>query len=417
MNHSEMPGEALWSRARFLENVPQSEGRVLSLGEGRELDAIYLEIDKRTRLTEAPRQQASSLQRSQPSGNFGNPPPTTAAYFDRDTGQWVRAKSHGERMFDGQPDDAPSLGGMIIGAATGRWMGMEREKAAVVGSQDASGGFLVPQYTAGNVIDLARARSVLSAAGMKTIQFPENADTLKIGRVATDPTAYWRVEGGAISASNPTFEQLVLTPKVLAVLVPVSIEFLSDVSNAQQMLTDVISRAMAAEIDRAILYGTGAAAEPSGLATMDNVTKVTGVGSWNIDWIINRLETIWTNNGPTDGLSMLLHPDGESYRLRLVDGNGEYLFTKDNPVSNVRYLVSTNVTSTDTFIGDFSRVLLAVKDQLRVEVLPAGTGTTAAGTTYNATSEMYRWVRVYARLDSHCEYPKHLVYASGLTNT
>ena len=251
---------------------------------------------------------------------------------------------------------------------------------------------------------------------MKTIAFPEQGDTLKIGRVKTDPTAYWRSEGNAITASSPTFEALVLTPKVCAVLIPVSIEWLSDVANAQQLLESVIAGALGAEIDRCILYGTSSGGELSGLSTMDGVNKSPAFGAWSIDSLIGQMETIWTANGPS-GLSVLLHPDGEAHRLKLKDGDGAYFYSQRNPVDQLQFFMSTNVTTTDCFIGDFRRVLCAVKDRLRVEVLMAGTGTDAAGTTFNATTEMYRWIRVYTRLDSHCEYPSHLCYMSGLTNS
>ena len=180
---------------------------------------------------------------------------------------------------------------MICAQATGDWRPLGMHAASIRESVDSSGGIIVPQTTSANIIDLARAKFVLSAAGMKTIVFPEQGDTLKIGRIKSDPTAFWRSEGNAILASSPTFEALVLTPKVCAVLIPVSIEWLSDVSNSQQLLEQVIAGALAAEIDRAILYGSGSAGQPSGLATMDGVNKSPAADRRSIDSLIGQMET------------------------------------------------------------------------------------------------------------------------------
>jgi len=71
----------------------------------------------------------------------------------------------------------------------------------------------------------------------------------------------------------------------------------------------------------------------------------------------------------------------------------------------VPQLVTTSVpdtlgagAATEIYLGDFSRVLIGARTDIKIEILPAGTGTDAAGVTYNATTQMYRWIRVYGRL-------------------
>lgn len=384
----------------------------MSASEQREWKLIDAEVTRRAE--QAPIARTGGLQQE---GKARSKRPRSLCYLDQRTGEWVTARNRDEVAADTSTIDAPSLGGMIKGALTGNWRGLEREHAAVVGDQDSSGGFLVSEATSQQLIGYAFNKTVLAQAGMRMIPFPANADSLRIPRVLSPPTAYWlAAQGTALTASSPTFEAIVLQPRVLGVLVPVSLEFLSDVAGAQQAIEEVISQAIATEIDRAILYGTGASGEPGGLSTMTGVVKAPAVGAWTIDTVIGWLETMWNSNCPREGLSMILDSDAEAHRIKLKTGEADYYVTSNNPISFINYLMTENVVSTDLFLGDFNRLILGVKDNLRVEVLPAGTASDASGNSYNATSELYRWIRVYSRLDFACEKPEHITYASGLTN-
>lgn len=354
------------------------------------------------------------------SGNqHSDRPSSTFAYFDHKTTRWTTAVAHGESVCDATGDNAtvgvPSLGACIRGMALGNWRGMTGEQALVRENSDNQGGFLVPTRLSQDIIDRARAKMVMSAAGMRTIPFGDGG-TLELGRVETDATAVWRNEGQTIVASGPTFSKLVMTPHCLAVLCPVSIEWLEDVSNGEQLLEQVITNAMAVELDRAVLRG-GGAAEPTGVLNTTDVHTTAVGGPWNYDTLVNAMEDVWSDNGPSQPTAIILSPAAESFRRRIKDGEGRYAVADGLPTVNVPFLMTSACPDDEIYVGDFSRVLLAVKTQFKIEILPAGTGADSSGGTYNATTQMYKWVRVYGRFDTHIEQPKHLAVLTGCTNT
>ena len=82
-----------------------------------------------------------------------------------------------------------SLGRFIAGKITGRMKQdapAEYELAAQGGFDNTAGGFLVPDVLASSVLDAARAKTVVMAAGAGTI--PMTSDSLRIPTVETDPT-------------------------------------------------------------------------------------------------------------------------------------------------------------------------------------------------------------------------------------
>jgi hypothetical protein len=119
---------------------------------------------------------------------------------------------------------------------------------AVVGSRKAaSGAALVPLGVGSQIIDSVRARTVLIAAGSGTIVVdgPTN-----LARLTTDPTVYQHTEAANdIVESDIVAEPVTLNPKLLAVLVPLTVELVQDSPNLDQLLTTALSGAFAAKLD------------------------------------------------------------------------------------------------------------------------------------------------------------------------
>ena len=85
------------------------------------------------------------------------------------------------------------------------------------------------------------------------------SETLAIARLASDPTFAWRAENAEVTASDPTFERVMLEAKSLMGLVRVSRELLEDSVNVSSILENAFTKGMALEFDRAALYGSGSA--------------------------------------------------------------------------------------------------------------------------------------------------------------
>ncbi|MEQ4518500.1 phage major capsid protein [Pseudarthrobacter sp. B907] len=117
----------------------------------------------------------------------------------------------------------------------------------------SGGAAVVPTIWSAQLIDLARNKSAVMQAGASVI--PMDAGVVKIGRLAGDPTAAFRAEGSAITPSDPTFDNVTLTATTQSVLVIGSMEWFQDANNADQIVKDAISKAMAQRLDLAALYG------------------------------------------------------------------------------------------------------------------------------------------------------------------
>ena len=77
-----------------------------------------------------------------------------------------------------------------------------------------------------------------------------------------------------MTASDPTFERVMLEAKSLMGLVRVSRELLEDSVNVSSILEYAFTKGMALEFDRAALYGSGSSNQPTGVALTDGINSV-----------------------------------------------------------------------------------------------------------------------------------------------
>lgn len=78
----------------------------------------------------------------------------------------------------------------------------------------SAGGYMVPSPLSAQIIDKARNSAVCIRAGARTV--PMDSSTLAIAPCNRDPTAAWRAEMAAISASDMALDRVVLTAHTLA---------------------------------------------------------------------------------------------------------------------------------------------------------------------------------------------------------
>ena len=136
---------------------------------------------------------------------------------------------------------------------------------------DAGGGYSVPSVVTEGFIDALRAQSVCIKAGAGTAIL--NSMKTTIATIASDPVPAWRAENAAVTESAPTFGSVVLQARSLAVLVKVSRELVEDSINIEAMLQACLAGALAGELDRVALMGSGTAPEPRG------IFNTSGIGS------------------------------------------------------------------------------------------------------------------------------------------
>jgi HK97 family phage major capsid protein len=127
-----------------------------------------------------------------------------------------------------------------------------------------NGGSLVHQQFATEMIELLRNKTVIRKAGARVLPLPSG--NLTIDRQSAAATAYYGQESTAITPSDPSTEQIVLSEKKLTALVAVSNDLIRNASiSAEEFVRDDLLNVMAIREDLAFLRGTGSVSEPTGL--------------------------------------------------------------------------------------------------------------------------------------------------------
>lgn len=319
-------------------------------------------------------------------------------------------------LIDGIKPEDLSLGRVLRGLVTGEWSGAEAEKRAVMAEGTSSlGGVLIPAPMAAQVIDLARNQAVVFRAGASTV--PMTANTLKMCKVTGDMSASWREENAAITASEMSFDSLSFTAKALAAICTISIELLEDAGNVNGLIENSIAQALALELDRAALFGSGVAPEPLGLNGVtgiqtismgDNGAALTGYSPFTL-----AAQKLYEKNAVPG--SFVYSPRTWAALEGLVDTTGQPLAAPasfasasklvSNQIPNdLHQGTATNASS--VFCGAWSNLMVGMRTSLTLEA------SRVAGA--DAFSKMQVLIRAYLRADVQVARPDHFTKIVGV---
>jgi HK97 family phage major capsid protein len=270
---------------------------------------------------------------------------------------WLRTAPGGRRAsaFDSELDpDRASLGRLVRGMVTGRWDGAELEQRALSEGTDSAGGYLTPEPLAARFIDRVRNAMQVMRAGAQTV--PMTSDKEHIPRLTGGATVGWKSEGAAISESDMTFDRVSFTARTLPILVKMSQELFDDLTpEAADGIEREMSEALALELDRVCLRGSGTAPEPRGIRNQSGIT-IQSLGA-------NGATPTWDNvvDGVANVRNANLEPSAILWASRTAttlgkvkDTTGQYL-TPPAALDGIPRLVTNQIpvnltqgTSTDT---------------------------------------------------------------------
>jgi len=213
--------------------------------------------------------------------------------------------------------DAPRRGEGLAGAFT----------KALQESTGSAGGFLVETETADEIMRLIRARSVIMSMQPTVVSVKKE---LAVDSIATGATAYYVAENANITPSEPTFaENIVLRPKDLAALVPVSNRLLRDATEApalDEVLRSDLAEVLALRADLAFLDGPTGGPGPVGIRFTPGLTAAPSLGANGAiptyDDLKNVVAGLRNVNAPFKRPGWIFHPRTLSTieRLKLADG-------------------------------------------------------------------------------------------------
>lgn len=264
--------------------------------------------------------------------------------------------------------------GVTAGHLVGAWLAPSRRdtacaKRALSEGLNSGGGIMVADELSTTVIDLARSQSVLIQAGAQTV--PMSSDSLMIARVASDPTFSMVPENTAVGEGDPTFDAINLVAKKIGCIVRISREIAEDAPNLPQLLEQVMAEALAVEIDRQALLGTGSS-ELEGLHLRASLTEASIGAVTDYTEVISAITKLMNANQKPNAwiLNPTMHLHYEGLKAAV---DGQYLAAPPS-VAGLKRLVTSSLPATGytttnespMFILDGTQVLFGVRRAIEV---------------------------------------------------
>lgn len=206
-------------------------------------------------------------------------------------------------------------------------------------------------------IELLRNKLVIKALGATFLTGLQGK--VAIPRQNAASTAYWVAEGVAVTASNPTLDQVPLTDKTLGGLVNISRKFLYQSSvDAEMFVKNDLAQVLAIELDRAAINGSGSGAVPLGVLQNSTIqTNSAGLqGGTNgaipsFPQLVGMESQVAGFNADRGSLKYLTSPALRGTLKTTVKnaGTGYPIFlAEDNEVNGHPLMVTSNVPTNQT---------------------------------------------------------------------
>jgi HK97 family phage major capsid protein len=282
--------------------------------------------------------------------------------------------SANERLADqgGRKPTGAHLGKMLRGMITGKWddADLERRYLAQSGGVNTQGGYLVPEQLSAEILDLARAQSVLFRAGCRTVEM--ETDSLIMAKQTADATYYNVGENQSITESELTFGAVTFTAKKIAALIRCSNELLQDAPNAADAIQTALTNGLAVNLDRLALVGNGGSDGILGLTGNANITAVAAGGAISWEKLNEAATGVWAANYTPN--AYILHPTIYSDATMLTTGDGATAAKGWLPappiVARLTDLQTTAITTALGLVGRFTECAWGVRLQADVQMSP-----------------------------------------------
>lgn len=272
-------------------------------------------------------------------------------------------------MHDEAKAEARSFGGVVkgIGVPMKALDAMIQKRSMTAGTNNA-GGYGV-QTNVSSYIQYLWNKTFMSQLGIVPMTgLTGNYSAPKEGAV----TGAWLTETGAASDETPTLDQLLLTPKRLAVFIKVSKTLaIQSPDVADAMVMDMLMNAQATLLEKAVAKG-GGTNEPTGIISttgIGNVAMGTNGGAPTYAKIVDLIKTVSAANAA--GTGFLTTPTIASKLLvteQFTGTNGAPV-NQNNTIAGYKLVASNNSPSGLTkgsssdchaiIFGDFSKVKVA----------------------------------------------------------
>ncbi|HZL38456.1 MAG TPA: phage major capsid protein [Tepidisphaeraceae bacterium] len=176
-----------------------------------------------------------------------------------------------------------------------------------------------------NFIDALRAKAVVMALGATVL--PGLIGNLDLPREATVAAGSWEPDSTPAPAeSNPTIDNVALTPKTCTVFTDLSRKFVLQSSlGAEQFVRDDLARVLGTELDRVALNGSGASNQPLGILQSAAQINALGTNGGTPAWsdVLGLQTGVGLGDADFGALGYVTSPAGRGVLANIVKAAGQ----------------------------------------------------------------------------------------------
>jgi HK97 family phage major capsid protein len=261
-----------------------------------------------------------------------------------------------------------------------RSFGGRRDLSVGLGSQPGDGGALVgTDHLAGSFIDVLRNNMLMASLGVRIMS--GLVGDVQVPRQDGTGSTYWVSEGVAPTESQPSFGQLTLSPKTVGAVTEFTrLLMLQSAPSVEQLVWSDLGANMGRAVDLAIINGSGASGQPTGILNTTGVDAITlsGAGSTFIFADAVEMETAIQEDNAPEGFAYVTRPGhrGTLKTRTKVEGSDfpVFLCGENNQMNGYPVRVTTQMPSGKLIFGDYTQVIVGEWGILEIQANPYSTG-------------------------------------------
>lgn len=291
-----------------------------------------------------------------------------------------------------------------------------------------AGGVLVPQGFSSEVIELLRPKSVVRSLG--AVSLPLHNGNLTIPRIKGGAVVGYIGSDDDMPTTGMQFDDLKLSSKKLAALVPISNDLLSYSGvnpNVDRMVVNDLTSSVASAEDLSFIRGAGTGNLPKGLRFWAPAFNVFAAPAeltlaaveFALSALILRLENA---NSNMIAPGFIMAPRTKRWLAALRDGNGAKAYTeldqnmlKGFPVGTTTQVpinLGTDGDESEIHFADFADCFIGEDDAMVIDFSKEATYKDSTGTMVSAFQRDQTLVRVIAKHDFG---PRHVESVAVMT--
>ena len=246
------------------------------------------------------------------------------------------------------------------------------QRDLTVATASAAGDLVTTDYRGESFIEFLRNRMALNALGVTTLS--GLSGNVAIPRQTGAPTAYWVAEKGSPTESNPTVDQVNMSPKTVGAYTDFSRRLMLQSSiDVESMVRRELATVLALEIDRVGLYGLGNTNQPLGLKLTTGInTKDFGADQPTYAELVAMEVEVQSDNADIGSMSFLTNSTiyGGFKTTEKATNTAQFVLEPGGTVNGYGVVRSNQVASGDVWFGVWNQLILGLWSGLDLTVDP-----------------------------------------------